>query len=75
MEIFLKDNKEAPRLPDISEEELKKNKRLFEKTISGIFINKCLKKDYNKKECGFKLDRLLIYDNNTSLKLTYDSNN
>ena len=75
MEKFLEDNKEAPRFPDISEEELKKNKKLFEKTIKQTFINKCLEKEYDKKKCGFKLDRLLIYNNNTSLKLTYDSNN
>ena len=75
MENFLQDNKDAPRFPDISEEELNKNKKLFEKTISGIFSNKCLKKKYNKKDCGFRLDRLLIYNNNTSLKLTYDSKN
>lgn len=73
METFLKNNKEAPRLPDISKKTLSKNTKLLNKTIKNIFLYKCLQKDYIEKECGQKLNRLLIYDNNKNLKLIYDS--
>lgn len=65
----------APRLPDVSKKYLLNQKIKLNKTLKNIMLNGCIKGnksniDYCSK---YNIDRLLIYDNNTSMKKIYDS--
>jgi len=77
MELFLKDTNKnpAPRLPDISDKSLKNQKKLLNKTLKNIILKGCIKG--NKKDIDYcskySIDRLLIFDNNKTLKIIYDS--
>ena len=77
MELFLKDTNKnpAPRLPDISDKSLKNQKKLLNKTLKNIILKGCIKGD--KKDIDYcskySIDRLLIFDNNKTLKIIYDS--
>ncbi len=77
MELFLKDTDKnpAPRLPDVSEKSLKNQKKLLNKTLKNIILKGCIKG--NKKDIDYcskySIDRLLIFDNNKTLKIIYDS--
>jgi len=79
MKSFMsKQSLNAPRLPDTSIDSLKQQKKKLNKTLTGITKNGCVKKSdtkFNHKFCSkFKIDRLLVYDNNKNLKLIYDTN-
>lgn len=77
MELFLKDTNKnpAPRLPNVSEKSLKKQKHLLNKTLKNIILKGCIKG--NKKDIDYcskySIDRLIIFDNNKTLKIIYDS--
>jgi hypothetical protein len=77
MELFLKDTNKnpSPRLPDVSEKSLKNQKKLLNKTLKNIILKGCIKG--NKKDIDYcskySIDRLLIFDNNKTLKIIYDS--
>jgi len=76
MRSFIKDESSgAPRLPDTSVKSLKGQKKKLNKTLKNIVLNGCIKG--NKKDIDFcskySIDRLLIFDNNTNLKIIYDS--
>ncbi len=77
LELFLKDTNKnpAPRLPDVSEKSLNNQKKLLNKTLKNIILKGCIKG--NKKDIDYcskySIDRLLIFDNNKTLKIIYDS--
>ena len=77
LENFLKDTNKnpAPRLPDVSKKSLKNQKKLLNKTLKNIILKGCIKN--NKKDVDYcskySIDRLLIFNNNKTLKLIYDS--
>lgn len=76
MEQFLINNLKAPRLPDTSDKSLKEQKQKLNKTLQNILLNGCIKgnKTKNIDYCSkYKIDRLLIFNNNSSLKKIYDS--
>jgi len=79
-ESFLKntDKNPAPRLPDISKKSLQNQKNLFNKTLKNIVLKGCIKHNKNKKDIDYcskySIDRFLIFDNNKTLKVIYDSN-
>lgn len=79
MKLFMsKQSLNAPRLPDTSVDSLKQQKKKMNKTLKSISKNGCVKKmntKFNRKFCSkFKVDRLLVYENNKNLKLIYDTN-
>jgi hypothetical protein len=64
--------KPAPRLPDIREDVFKKTIISIKNTIIELY-KKCMR-DYNIELCGNrKIDRLLLFDNNTKYKNIFDS--
>jgi hypothetical protein len=77
MEFFLKDTNKnpAPRLPDVSEQSLKNQKRLLNITLKNIILKGCIRG--NKKDIDYcskySIDRLIIFNNNKRLKIIYDS--
>jgi len=77
-DLFLKNMEKnpAPRLPDINQKVLKKHKINLDKTLKGIIMNGCVKGNKKNIEYCSKyfIDRLIIFDNNTDMKIIYDSN-
>jgi len=77
MKSFLHDpNTGAPRLPDISKPSLQGQTNKLNKTLKNILLNGCIKgsKKKNIDFCSkYSIERLLIYDNNKTLKVVYDS--
>lgn len=74
-EFKLDHSKPAPRLPDVSHKNFSDKIKLIYNILIELY-SECIINN-NKEKCGTKrIDRLLIFDNNTvSLINTYDSNN
>ena len=77
MRSFIEDDLSgAPRLPDTNKSSLQRQKSKLNKTLKNIILNGCIKgsKKKNIDFCSkYSIDRLLIFDNNKSLRIIYDS--
>ena len=73
-ELFMKDpiNNPAPRLPNITKETFNYSILTIKKTVNDMYSECILTK--NESKCGKeKIDRLLVFSNDESMKLEFDS--
>jgi len=82
-DLFIKDmTGPAFRLPDITEKALLTQTKNLNKTLKGIVMNGCIKSNKKNKKnkknieyCSkYSIDRLIIFDNNTNMRVIHDSN-
>jgi len=73
MKQFMADKKVAPRLPDVSEETFKKIVSNIKETLIQLYEN-CMLVNDHPSICGnINIDQLLVFDNNNSPTLIFDS--
>lgn len=67
------ENEPAPRLPDVSVKELKKNMKQYKNILNEMYTD-CIE-SYSVEKCGDRqINRLLVFDNNgRDLSLIFDS--
>ena len=72
--IKMDTNKPAPRLPNVTREEIHKKVMAIKNKIIEYYSNCVLKNQHEKELCGDRSDvRVLIFDNNEEITLVYDS--
>ena len=75
MRQFMADGKVAPRLPDVSEKTFTQIVSEIKETLIQLYEN-CMSVEECPYICGnINIDRLLVFDNNNSPTLIFDSKN